>query len=73
MELPKEEWKYIDSMFNEAIIGFDVDGYEVVTLPLLSHVGSEKGVELSLQFFTLNGAYAGLEMWEVAKQHGTKA
>lgn len=69
MEISKEQYKYIDTMMDEAVITHDEDG-ELVNIPIIVPSGAFHYI--CLQFSTLNGAYYGTEMWAVAKEKGTK-
>lgn len=71
MELEPENYKYIDSMFNEAYKSVE-NGFEVVTLAPPPRPAGSQGGEIAMQFLTLNGAFYGIDFWDAVKQRGTK-
>ena len=71
MRLEPEQYKYIDSMFNE-VYKTTENGFEVVTLAPPPKPAETKGGVIAMQFLTLNGAFYGIDFWEEVQRRGTK-
>ena len=72
LELPKQDWRFIEDMFSEVYLTNE-NGHNVVSLkPPSNYVPLEGQMRLTMQFYVINGAYFGIDDWEYIKMRGTK-